>query len=130
MDNNDQRHLSEQLLLLHELQHPDLDIPYQGAPTHRNIQSPDTSRELRLLDTITVAGNPGDVFCSCVRQTGANAACPSEKRVSHTGRRGCRKRTHLNSSLYVSHLSPRESCCHTCIGHLSLPDGPVWGQHQ
>jgi hypothetical protein len=67
MDNNDQRHLSEQLLLLHELQHPDLDIPYRGAPTLRNIQSPDTSRELRLLDTITIAlttGNPGDVFAA------------------------------------------------------------------
>jgi len=67
MDNNDQRNLSEQLLLLHELQHPDLNTPYQRAPIHRDMRSPDISRELRLLDTITVAlttGNPGDVFAA------------------------------------------------------------------
>ncbi|KAM6491130.1 hypothetical protein JOM56_013369 [Amanita muscaria] len=36
MDNNDQRNLSEQLQLLHELRYSDLDMPYQGAGTLSN----------------------------------------------------------------------------------------------
>ncbi|KAM6491131.1 hypothetical protein JOM56_013370 [Amanita muscaria] len=66
---NDQRNLSEQLQLLHELQYSDLDMPYQGVGTLSNRQSRDsnTNRDVRLLDTIALAlttGNPGDVIAA------------------------------------------------------------------
>ena len=64
MDNNDQRNLSEQLQLLHELQYSDFDIPHQG---YSNRRSRDTNRDARLLNTIALAlttGNPGEVFAA------------------------------------------------------------------
>ena len=66
---NNQRNLSEQLQLLHELQYSDLDMPYQAAGIHSNkrFQNLDTKRDVRLLDTIAIAlttGNPGDVFAA------------------------------------------------------------------
>ena len=63
MENNDQRNFSEQLQLLHELQY--FDTPHQFQRNNR--RSRDTNREMRLLDTITVAlstGNPGEVFAA------------------------------------------------------------------
>jgi hypothetical protein len=68
MDNNDQRNLSEQLQLLHELQYSDSSgMPHQSHSGYSNRMSRDTSRDARLLDTIAVAlttGNPGEVFAA------------------------------------------------------------------
>jgi hypothetical protein len=67
MDNNDQRNLSEQLQLLHELQYSDFDMLHQGHSGYSNRRSRDTNRDARLLDTIAVAlttGNPGEVFAA------------------------------------------------------------------
>ena len=67
MDNNEQRHLSEQLLLLHELQYSNFHKPYQAARTHRNRQLSAAKKDLRPLDTIAVAlitGNPEDIFAA------------------------------------------------------------------
>lgn len=63
MDNNDQRNLSEQLQLLHELQYSDLDMSHQGHSAHSHRRSRDSDRDARLLDTIALAlttGNPGE----------------------------------------------------------------------
>jgi len=62
MDINDQKKLSEELLLLHEVQYDSdssLDTPYQGAGIYRNRQPRYTKDEVRLLDTIAVALTTG-----------------------------------------------------------------------
>ena len=51
MDNNDQRNLSEQLQLLHELKYSDFDIPHQGYSNRRSRDTNrDAKRDARLLD--------------------------------------------------------------------------------
>jgi hypothetical protein len=66
---NDQRNLSEQLQLLNELQYLDSDMPrsFRSDILTSNGRSRDTTRDVRILDTIAVTlttGNPrpGEVF--------------------------------------------------------------------
>jgi len=70
MDNQEQ--LSEILQLLTHFLYSDLDMPYSGAEfqTNKHLRSADTKREIRLLDTITVAlttGRPLGCICRSVR---------------------------------------------------------------
>jgi len=122
MDNNDQRNLSEQLQLLHELQYyPDFDMPHQGHSGHSNRRSRDTNREARLLHAITLAlttGNPGEVF--------AAAFDKREQMQLVLAKNGPPTPDDIAAARELISLIR----CLRCNGHLSFPATPVWGQYK
>lgn len=84
-----QRQISEQLLLLHELQYSDPNMrDYDDVlRTGRHFRHSDAHRDVRFLDTIALAlttGKPGEVFAAAFDKREQMQLVLAKNRGSHT----------------------------------------------